>query len=134
MEKVKATLKRLWELSGSLPYLRLVILATVLVLAVILFYSCGNSPSKNEIDLKNKTDEAIQQTAETSVAVQEVKQAEKDVETGKKEVRATKEVANKAVKAVEEHRARKPEDVTYEQANKARCTAYPEDSECKRGN
>lgn len=131
MERLKKLAKGAWELSGSLPYLRLILLAAVLVLSVILFYNCGSAPSQNEIDLKEKTGEVIEQKAETNVAAQEVKTKEAEVKVSTERVKAARTEANKAVKAAEEKRNVNSGDVSYEDANRSRCRAYPEDKECQ---
>lgn len=101
------------------------------MISVVAFYKCGSSPSQNEKDLKNNAGDVIEQQANSNVAVQEVKEAETEVKAKAKNAEATRKVAREAVKAAEEKKNDRKGDVTYVDANRARCKAYPGDKECQ---
>jgi preprotein translocase subunit SecF len=131
MGTIKKFLSGAWAASGQVPYLRVILLLVLLILSVIAFYKCGSAPSQNEIDLQKNTGEVIETQAETNVAIDNVEKGEAKIKVSGEKVKATREVANKAVKAAEEKRESKPGDVTYAEANKSRCAAYPSDKECQ---
>ena len=132
LKSLKNGVLAVWALTGTLPYLRLIILLALIVVAVIVYFNWDSAPSKTETAIKETTGEIIEQKAETTVATENVEAKEAEVKVRKKQVQATREVANKKVKEAEEIRNADQRGVNYEEANKARCNAYPESAECRR--
>lgn len=131
LQGIKAALGTAWKFTGKIPYMRLVLLAVILVLVIIGFYNCGSGQSQLEKDLEEKKAEQIEQQAETTVAAEEIPHKEAEVKVRGRKVEEARSTAKKAVKAAEEKRNDDSGDVTYEQANSSRCKAYPGDKECQ---
>lgn len=131
MQLLKRIAKAAWTFTGTIPYLRLILLAVVLVLIVIGYFSCGDSQSQLEKDLQEKKGDQIEQQAETKVAAEEIPVKEAEVKVRTRKVQEAQREANKAVKAAEEKRNDNSGDVTYVNANRSRCEAYPGDKECQ---
>lgn len=132
LKRLKDGAMAVWALTGTLPYLRLIITLTVVVLVVIMYFNCGDGQSKTEREIKETAGEIIEQKAETTVATENVEAKQAEVEVRKKQVQAAKDVANKKVKEAEEVRTSDQKGVTYADANVARCKAYPNSKECSR--
>lgn len=132
LKSLKNGVLAVWALTGTLPYLRLIILLALIVVAVIVYFNWDSAPSKTETAIKETTGEIIEQKAETTVATENVEAKEAEVKVRKKQVQATREVANKKVKEAEEIRNADQRGVNYEDANSARCQAYPGSKECQR--
>lgn len=131
-EKFKAAVKAGWALSGTLPYLRLIILLTLVVIGVIVYFNWDSRPSETEQELKQTSGEITEQKAETKVATEAVETKRAETKVRKRQAEATREVANAKVKEAEEVRNADQRGVGYEAANSARCYAYPESTECRR--
>jgi predicted Holliday junction resolvase-like endonuclease len=117
-------LKEFLKWASGFGYVRIgLAVLGLIVLSVVLFqWQCGSS--RLEQKLEQKQDQVTEQKAAEEVS--ETKAAKKE-EVSKQ---ADKQ-AREDVKKAREARNVNTRGTTYEDANSARCRAYPEDSECK---
>jgi hypothetical protein len=122
------------------PPLAIAVMAGMLCLiaiSAIWIWSMWHSDSPNEQKADDARVETIATEADLTVATQNVEtaieadksasrkatEARKPLEQAKKRVTAAKQVANKAVEPVS--------NVSYAEANRVRCAAYPQDAGCQ---
>jgi hypothetical protein len=123
---VLPAVKKIWALTGAIPYLRYAIfgLVLLLVMVAVVANNCGTKPSELEKKIEQKEDEAVTQQIEAKRAEVNAKSAEiESKEAGRR--------AKEKVKKADEVRHTNVRNIPLEEANKARCEAYPEDPGCK---
>lgn len=120
-------LKKLLSYATGWTYFRPVLYTAiaVTVLVVVLMYSCGGG------DKDSKLEEGIRQ--DQGVTIEKDAEREtihRDVEAKRVTVDKKRELSDQAERRSQRVREERKEGVTYEEANRARCEAYPESSEC----
>lgn len=125
IKAIKSGLKAFWALTGTIPYLRYILLGSVLVTVIVIVIigrSCGG-----DSELENKIE---QKQGETITYQSEANTAANTVEQKKGSVKGSRVDANAKTERATEVRTEKVSNVAVEEANKARCVAYPESKDC----
>lgn len=122
---IKSGFGAFWALTGTIPYLRYILFGAVLVAVIVLIVvgrSCG-SDSEFENKIEQKQNETITYQSEADTAAN-------TVEEKKESVRSSRADVNVKTEKVKEVRKEKVSNVALEEANRARCAAYPDSKEC----
>jgi hypothetical protein len=133
LSTLKSLISTAWKFTGTIPYMRLILLLVIFTLVIIAYFNCGSGQSKTEKELLEKTGEAIEAEAETKVTAEEVKEKEAETVVRRQATKTARVNANKKVKEAEEVRNEDTKGTTPEAANRLRCQAYSQSSECKQG-
>lgn len=101
-----------------------VVVLAIVIAIVIVGRGCGDSDSDLEKGIQKDQGEVILKDAESEVIANKV-------EESRKESDVRRESAKRAVKEVEKVRESKPSNTSFAEANRERCLAYPDSSECR---
>lgn len=117
MKRVWDLLVRLWKWTGTYQYVRLALLLVLgaVVLVVLFNWQFGSSPAEERLDELNN------QLLEQQTGTEVIERRSQELDT----------VAKEKTKKAKEARNANTRDSSFEEANRNRCVAYPEDPGCK---